>query len=139
MTHHHSSADNVQLQAKMQQAIMAHPFFEGSATLAFGLAGAAMKAIPAVPQTVQVAAANAGAFEQVFRDACDEAHCAYDNEALLSAIKGLREGTPQTLPDVEAIHNAIAQALLVEGLTFSGVRRAARATLALSRPQRVPQ
>jgi hypothetical protein len=38
----------------MQQAIMAHPFFEGSATLAFGLAGAAMKAIPAVPQAAPV-------------------------------------------------------------------------------------
>lgn len=33
------------LQAVMQQAIMAHPHFEGSATLAFGLAGAALKAL----------------------------------------------------------------------------------------------
>jgi hypothetical protein len=40
---------DVPLQAKVQQAIMAHPHFEGSATLAFGLAGAALKATP--PET----------------------------------------------------------------------------------------
>ncbi len=36
---------DVQLQAHVQQAIMAHPFFKGSAVLAFGLAGSAVKAV----------------------------------------------------------------------------------------------
>jgi hypothetical protein len=53
MTHPQCSAvSGTPLQAIVQQAIMAHPHFKGSATLAFGLAGAALKAIPAVPQAV---------------------------------------------------------------------------------------
>jgi hypothetical protein len=37
----------------------------------------------------QCSAATASDFEQVFRDACDEAGCEYDNEALLSSIANL--------------------------------------------------
>jgi len=33
---------------------------------------------------------GAGDFERVFRDACDEAGCEYDNEALLSSIANLK-------------------------------------------------
>jgi hypothetical protein len=42
-----ASVSDTPLQAIVQQAIMAHPHFEGSAALAFGLAGAALKAIAA--------------------------------------------------------------------------------------------
>jgi hypothetical protein len=55
MTVQHSSAgSDTPLQAIVQQAIMAHPHFEGSATLAFGLAGAALKAMPSEPQGARV-------------------------------------------------------------------------------------
>lgn len=39
-----------------------------------------------------------GLMVRVFNDACDEAGCAYDNEALLEAIVNLKAAIPQWQP-----------------------------------------
>jgi hypothetical protein len=45
---------------------------------------------------------------EVFENACDEIGCAYDNEALLLAIRALKRAAPPASPEAKALAERIA-------------------------------
>jgi hypothetical protein len=67
--------------------------------------------------------------ERAFRDACDEAGCAYDNEALLEAIHALKErcqedSSPQTAPELTATCQKLLPGGIIDDATYAEIEDA---------------